>query len=114
MGPGSCAENPKTKRGPVQREDSRWHVRLTSSWTGLGQRGEAQKAPARIVQDGAAEFLRVTISGAIINGKNLENSGLSEIKQITFFFCKSSWSLQYANVSGTFQKEGAIWVILNH
>ena len=85
MGPGSCAENPKTERGPVQREDSRWHVRLTSSWTGLGQRGEAQKAPARIVQDGAAEFLRVTISGAINNGKNLENSGLSEIKQITFF-----------------------------
>ena len=63
-------------------------MRLTSSWTGLGQRGEAQKAPARIVQDGAAEFLRVTISGAIINGKNLENSGLSEIKQITFFFAR--------------------------
>ena len=105
MGPGSCAENPKTKRGPVQREDSRWHVRLTSSWTGLGQRGEAQKAPARIVQDGAAEFLRVTISGAIINGKNLENSGLSEIKQITFFFARDPGAFNMQMCQEPFRKK---------
>ena len=68
MGPGSYGGNPKTKLGPVWREDSRWCVRLKVRLDMGGVNRWDVESSSRIVQHGVLEFLQITASEDVKDG----------------------------------------------
>ena len=74
MGPGSYGGNPKTKLGPVWREDSRWRVRLKARLDMGGiNRWDVESSCELFNMGFCSSFKSPLLKMSKVGEKNLEN-----------------------------------------